>query len=195
MSVICGSRIAGAEFSAMEQQARCNGQREFCMSLIRYGATCLGLLCASCVSSAPNSALTPPSTPNSQAVAPAGQTGASALSYGTVTSQVVKGKTTQADLLQLFGGPNITTTDNDGVETWVYERSVTQTDAASRDQSWQAAANLSVFFGHGSGGVQAGGGQNAAASSTTTSFRSLTVVVKFSGDKTVKDYSVRASQF
>ena len=165
------------------------------MSLIRYSALSLGLLCASCMSGPPNSALTPPSTPNSQAVAPAAQTGASALSYGTVTSQVVKGKTTQADLLQLFGGPNISTTDNDGVETWVYERSVTQTDAASRDQSWQAAANLGVFFGHGSAGVQAGGGQSAAASSMTTSFRSLTVVVKFSGDKTVKDYSVRASQF
>ena len=165
------------------------------MSLIRYGAICLGLLSAGCMSNAPNSELPPPSTPNSQAVAPAGQTGASALSYGTVTSRVVKGKTTQADLLELFGGPSISTTDSDGVETWVYERSVTQTDAASRDQSWQAAANLSVFFGHGSGGVQAGGGQSAAASSTTTSFRSLTVIVKFGGDKTVKDFSVRASQF
>jgi len=159
---------------------------------IAYG---LGVLCTACVSGGPNSAPPPPSTPISQAVAPQGQTGGSALSYGAVTSRVVKGKTTQTDLIDMFGGPNISTTDSDGVETWVYERSVTQTDAASRDQNWQAAANLSVFFGHGSGGAQAGGGQSSTASSTTISFRSLTVIVKFSMDKTVKDYSVRASQF
>jgi hypothetical protein len=135
-------------------------------------------------------------TPSAQAVsAPPAQSGASALSYGSVTARVVKGKTTQADLIEMFGGPNISTTDAEGLETWVYERSVTQTDASSRSQSWQAAANLGVFFGHGSAGAQAGGGQSASASSTTESFRSLTVVVKFAADKTVKDYSVRASQF
>jgi len=149
----------------------------------------LALLSAGCVSSAPTPAA-------AEAVAaPPAQSGASALSYGTVTSQVVKGKTTQADLLQLFGGPNISTVDNDGVETWVYERSVTQTDASSRNQSWQAAANLGVFFGQMSAGAQAGTAKNAASSSTTSSFRSLTVWVKFSEDKKVKDYSVRASQF
>jgi len=137
-----------------------------------------------------------PQTPAAQAVsAPPAQSGASALSYGAVTSQVVKGKTTQADLLQLFGGPNISTVDNDGAETWVYERSVTQTDVSSRSQNWQAAAGLGVFFGQGSANAQAEGGQTARAASTTASFRSLTVIVKFNPNKTVKDYSVRASQF
>ena len=165
------------------------------MRIHRCVAPCV-LLCAGCVSGPPNSAPQAPVTPAAQAVsAPAAQSGGNALSYGSVTSRVVKGKTTQADLIEMFGGPNISTTDADGLETWVYERSVTQTDAASRSQSWQAAANLSVFFGHGSAGAQAGGGQSAAASSTTESFRSLTVVVKFAADKTVKDYSVRASQF
>ena len=138
---------------------------------------------------------TPP-TPSAQAVsAPPAQSGASALSYGTVTSVVVKGKTTQMDLLQMFGGPNISTVDSEGVETWVYERSVSQTDVASRSQNWQAAANLGVSFGHVQGGASAGGGQSGSASSTASSFRSLTVIVKFNADKTVKDYSVRSSQF
>jgi hypothetical protein len=150
---------------------------------------------AGCMS-APPAPPPAPATPSAQAVtAPPSQSGASALSYGTVTSQVVKDKTTQADLLQLFGGPSIATTDNDGVETWVYERSVTQTDVSSRSQNWQAAAGLGVFFGHVSGNAQASGGQSAGASSVTSSFRSLTVVVKFNPNKTVKDYSVRASQF
>lgn len=73
---------------------------------------------------------------------------ASTMSYGTVTSQVVKGKTTQLDLLQLFGGPSIATTDRDGVETWVYERTATQTDVQSNSQAAQGALNLGLFFKH-----------------------------------------------
>jgi hypothetical protein len=162
----------------------------------RLAAMAAGLLITGCMTAPPTPPAAAMATAPAQTVAaPAAQSGASALSYGSVTSQVVKDKTTQADLLQLFGGPNIATTDNEGVETWVYERSVTQTDVTSRSQNWQAAAGLGVFFGHATANAQAGGGQNAVASSTASSFRSLTVVVKFNPNKTVKDYSVRSSQF
>ena len=67
---------------------------------------------------------------------------ASARSNGTVTAQVQKGKTTQIDLLQAFGGPNISTTDRDGVETWVYERTATQSDVQSNSQSAQFLRDL-----------------------------------------------------
>ena len=137
-----------------------------------------------------------PTTPLANSVtAPPAQSGASALSYGTVTATVTRGKTTQTDLIQIFGGPNISTTDSDGVETWVYERSVNQTDIASKSNNWQAAANLGVAFGHVQLGASGGGGQNASGASTASSFRSLTAIVKFNANKTVKDYSVRASQF
>ena len=96
-----------------------------------------------------------------------------------MTSHVVKDKTSQLDLLQLFRGPNISPSDTEGVESWVYERSVSQTDVSSHSQNWQAAAGLDVFFGHVAANGQSGGGQNAIASSITSSFRSLTVVVKF----------------
>src|SRR5688572_25307231 len=116
------------------------------MKLLRFLAIGVPtVIAAGCVSTG-----APEPAPTVAAVAaPAAQSGASALSYGSVTSQVVRGKTTQSDLLQLFGGPNISTVDNDGVETWIYERSVTQTDVSSRSQSWQAAANLGLFFGQG----------------------------------------------
>ena len=153
------------------------------------------VLMAACMSAPQAPAPAPaPVTPAAQAMAVPQATAASALSYGAVTSQVVKDKTTQADLIQLFGGPSIATTDNDGVETWVYQRSLTVTDVSSRNENWQAAAGLSVFFGHGGGNLQAGGGQGTQSSSFATSFRSLTVVVKFNSNKTVKDYSVRASE-
>ena len=38
-------------------------------------------------------------------------------------------------------------------------------------------------------------GRSTAAASTSSSIRSLTVIVKFAPDKTVADYSVRASTF
>jgi hypothetical protein len=135
------------------------------------------------------------SAPAPAAAAPPPQSTASALSYGTVTSQVQKGRTTQMDLLQIFGGPNIATTDRDGVETWVYERTATQTDVQTQSQAAQGALNLGLFFRHVELGASGAVGRSATASSVSSSIRSLTVIVKFAGDKTVADYSVRASTF
>lgn len=119
----------------------------------------------------------------------------SALSYGTVTSQVKKNKTTQLELIQLFGGPSISSTDADGTEVWVYERSYTETDMQTRSDGYRAAANLDAFFSHVNLGVSGGVAKSAGAVSSASSFRSLTVIVKFNANKTVKDFSVRASQF
>jgi hypothetical protein len=167
-----------------------------CRYPLHIGALFALTLLFGCMSAPTTQPAAAPSTPQAQAVsAPPAQSGASALSYGTVTTTVVRGKTTQADLLQVFGGPNISTVDNEGVETWVYERSVSQTDVASKSQNWQAAANLGAAFGHVTAVASVGGGQSSSAASTTSSFRSLTVITKFNADKTVKDYSVRASQF
>ncbi|TMH11645.1 MAG: hypothetical protein E6H65_09000 [Betaproteobacteria bacterium] len=119
----------------------------------------------------------------------------SGLSYGGVTSQVQNNKTTQLELVQMFGGPSISTTDADGTEVWIYERAVTETERQNRSEGYQAAANLGVFFS----AVQLGGGgstgKSTSSSNVSTSFRSLTVIVKFNPNKTVKEYSVRASQF
>jgi outer membrane protein assembly factor BamE (lipoprotein component of BamABCDE complex) len=146
-------------------------------------------------------AVTPPA-PAPQAAAPppaAPPVQASALSYGTVTSRVERGKTTQAELLELFGGPNISTVDAEGNETWVYERSVSQTDVSSQSQNLRGAMGLDVFFGAGAFGGRAGAsgeaGRATAQTQTTSSIRTLTVIVKFNRDRTVKDYSARASQF
>ncbi|MEP7301478.1 MAG: hypothetical protein ABI699_08105 [Caldimonas sp.] len=120
---------------------------------------------------------------------------ASPLSYGSVTSQVEKGKTTQLELLQAFGGPNISTLDRDGVETWVYERTATQSDVRSSAQVAQGAASLGAFFKYIDVNIGGSIGRSASSSSVSTSIRSLTVIVKFAPNKTVSDYSVRASTF
>ena len=119
----------------------------------------------------------------------------SGLSYGSVTSQVQKNKTTQLELVQMFGGPSISTTDADGIEVWVYERAVTETERQNRSEGYQAAANLGLFFASVNLGGGGSTGKSTSSGSTSTSFRSLTVIVKFNPNKTVKEYSVRASQF
>ena len=173
-----------------------NSRRPPLGHMVQVIALTLTALLSACMSAPQGQPVSAPATPLANAVAaPPNQSGASALSYGTVTTAVTKGKTTQLELIQMFGGPNISTLDGDGLETWVYERSVSQTDVASKSQNWQAAANLGVAFGHVQAGVSAGGGQSQGAASTASSFRSLTAIVKFNADKTVKDYSVRASQF
>jgi hypothetical protein len=135
--------------------------------------------------------------PSADAQQPAARPGR--LSYGTVTSTVKKDQTTQAELLEMFGGPNISTTDASGLETWVYERSASDTDTSAQND----ARNLNAFFGAGGtvGGAALGGGVAGGASSdnsrsrTSNSVRNLTVIVKFNPDKTVRDYSVRQSTF
>ena len=173
-----------------------NARRPPLGHIVQVFTLTLTALLSACMSAPQGQPASAPATPLARSVAaPPNQSGASALSYGTVTTAVTKGKTTQLELIQMFGGPNISTLDGDGLETWVYERSVSQTDVASKSQNWQAAANLGVAFGHVQAGVSAGGGQSQGAASTASSFRSLTAIVKFNADKTVKDYSVRASQF
>jgi opacity protein-like surface antigen len=121
------------------------------------------------------------------------------LSYGTVTATVKKNVTTQAELIDLFGGPNISTTDSDGVETWVYERTSSTTDTAGNAE----AKNFEAFFGAGAsagpvvagGGVSGGTRSNSDQRRTVNSIRTLTVVVKFNPNKTVKDCTARASYF
>jgi hypothetical protein len=109
--------------------------------------------------------------------------------------QVRKGETTQGDLIRLFGGPNLTAVDETGRETWIYERTQTQTDVHSSSKVAQATARLGLFFGS----VAVGGAADKAGSTqtmtTTSAVRSVTVIVKFAPDRTVYDYSVRETYF
>jgi len=128
------------------------------------------------------------------------------LSYGMVTSKVEKNVTTQAQLIELFGGPNIATT-SDGLETWVYERTATQSQVSQESsQNQDTAVNsqvqrLGIFFGIGVTGKDKASAQvdshskSSSNTSVTSSIKTLTVIIKFNKDKTVSDYSVRTASF
>jgi hypothetical protein len=139
----------------------------------------------------------------SQSTSPAAPQSGSSLSYALVTSRVKKGVTTQANLIELFGAPNITTMDADGNETWVYERTASESEVTTERSGTADGAlgvrNLDLFFGLGYFGTGAGAGKIKGESVERTkvshSIKTLTVIVKFNKDKTVKEYSARAAQF
>ena len=122
-----------------------------------------------------------------------------ALSYGLITSKVEKGVTTQQDLIELFGGPNITTIDAEGNETWVYEKTSTesQTQQESSRTGQLDVQRLDFFFGLGFYGKDRKSGTSKTTSSTkyVHSIKTLTVIIKFNKNKTVKEYSARAAHF
>jgi len=154
--------------------------------LILLACFVLPLVFAGCVSTP---AAPEPTAPTAAAEAP------TPLSYGAITATVKKGVTTQADLVAVFGGPNIATLDSDGTETWVYEKTASETSTTSQDTVSTQAQRLDVFFGLGLTGKATVASQSSGRTTVAHSIKTLTVIVKFNQDKTVKDFSARASHF
>lgn len=132
----------------------------------------------------------------------------STLSYGMVTGRVKKGITTQQEIIDLFGGPNTMTTDRDGTEIWMYEKTASTVSGNYAQSSSQAekseASNMATFLGipllagigesrssANSQSAQVSQGQNYI----TRSVKTITFIIKFNDDKTVKDYAVRQSNY
>lgn len=96
------------------------------------------------------------------------------ITHGTVQLNLKKGVTTQTQVLEKFGSPNIATTDGD-LEVWTYQRHGTTSKSAS------AGGTLILFGGSTSGFSQ--------------SSRTLTLIIKFDTTKTVVDFNSRYSSF
>jgi outer membrane protein assembly factor BamE (lipoprotein component of BamABCDE complex) len=90
-----------------------------------------------------------------------------------------KGVTTQNDVIEAFGAPNITTIDGDGREVWTYRRHATVTTAGGNSSYF----NILVF-----------GAQSGTATGSQSS-QSMTLVIKFDADKKVSDFRSIASSF
>ena len=93
------------------------------------------------------------------------------LTFGVVKSKIQKGVTTQEEILQIFGSPNLTTKNKSNNEVWSYNKMSVQEKAGRTD-----------FFM----------GQKASASSSSQSFD---LIITFDDKDIVKDYSVISSSF
>ncbi len=97
------------------------------------------------------------------------------LSFGAIKKTIVKGKTSQSEVVQLLGSPNIVTKNKDNQEVWTYSR--------------QSVDSESGGFG---GGLVFFGGNKAFSSQSSNSFD---LIITFDTKDVVRDYSVVQAQF
>jgi hypothetical protein len=97
------------------------------------------------------------------------------LTVGTIKTKIIKGQTTQAEILQLFGSPNLVTKNRANNEVWNYNR-----------MSFESKT------GEDGGTLLLWGGSRAMSTTTT---RSFDLIIEFTENNIVKDYSVISAQY
>jgi hypothetical protein len=114
-----------------------------------------------------------------------------------VKAKVVEGRTTQTEILQLFGAPNIITRNEDGKEVWTYDRQYTAT--AAEVARWRGGGGLLVGGVGTSEPVVAGGGitgqsgKTSAVSQTTSG--TLTWMINFNTQDVVEKHRLNWTSF
>jgi outer membrane protein assembly factor BamE (lipoprotein component of BamABCDE complex) len=103
----------------------------------------------------------------------------SSLTPGSVSLNLKVGVTTQEQVLNAFGAPNIVTQDGSGAEVWSYQRH------ASILKSTDGSGYFSVLV--------FGAGRRISSSEQTQ--RTMTLIIKFDKDDVVSDFRSRASEF
>ena len=119
------------------------------------------------------------------------------LTPGMVKTRVVEGQTTQAEILELFGAPNIITRNRDGREVWTYDKQYTAT--AAEVASWNVAGAGGVAgvgtvepIG-GMGGVSGQASKTSTVSQTTSG--TVTWMITFDADDVVEKHKLNWTSF
>lgn len=100
------------------------------------------------------------------------------LTVGKVQQQITKGMS-GAEVIQALGSPNIITKDENGKETWVYDKIATQANYTEN-----SSALILFLYNRGTN-----------ESSYSVSQKTLTVVIKLNDDQKVESFSYHASNF
>lgn len=116
---------------------------------------------------------------------------ANTLTHGMVQMTLKVGQTSQLDVAEAFGAPNITTIDGQGQEVWIYDRHATVT--ASKESGF--SIGMLVGAGGGNVGGGAGLGFGTSKSKASQSSRTMTLIIKFNAEKVVSDFKSRTSSF
>lgn len=103
----------------------------------------------------------------------------SELTHGNVQMNLEVGVTTQTNVLEVFGAPNITSIDGSGREVWTYQRHATVSQSKSR------SGYFTIIIAGGSSG----------RSSSQQSTRTITLIIKFDENGVVSDFNSRTSNF
>jgi len=97
------------------------------------------------------------------------------LTPGMAKTKIIKGQTSQNEILEVFGAPNIITKNKSGNEVWTYDKASIETGTSD------------VY-----GTILIAGG---TGSRSATSARTFTLMIEFDENNVVKDFSYRSSAF
>jgi outer membrane protein assembly factor BamE (lipoprotein component of BamABCDE complex) len=110
----------------------------------------------------------------------------SELTHGNVQLNLKLGETSQTQVLEVFGAPNIASIDGSGQEVWTYQRAATVFQSASSSGFWTVLLT---------GPSALLGGQSQEASGLEQTQRTMTLIIKFDDQKIVSDFRSRSSEF
>jgi outer membrane protein assembly factor BamE (lipoprotein component of BamABCDE complex) len=103
----------------------------------------------------------------------------SEMTHGNVQMNLKVGETSQTQVLETFGAPNITSIDGAGQEVWTYQRAATVSQSTGSNSYWTVLL----------------AGQSQEASGLEQTQRTMTLIVKFNDRKIVSDFRSRSSEF
>lgn len=112
------------------------------------------------------------------------------ITVGVVQKEIRVGMS-GAEVAAALGSPNIVSTDEHRREVWIYDK--VSTERVYSTSSGGINALIFGFGGSGAGGIGGSGSQSAGASSSTQ--RTLTVIIKFDENRTVRDFAYHTSRF
>jgi len=103
----------------------------------------------------------------------------SPFTHGNVQLSIKKGITTQAEVLEKFGAPNIATIDGSGHEVWTYQKYATV-----------STSNISGVYA-----TVIVAGVTTSSSGFEQSSKTMTLILKFNESKTVIDFKSMTTNF
>ena len=98
---------------------------------------------------------------------------------GNVQLSLKQGVTTQAEVLEKFGSPNIAAVDSSGDDLWTYQKYATVTQSSGQGgYFWLVVV-----------------GGNTGTSGLEQTQKTMTLIVKFDKDKKVKEFKSMSTNF
>ena len=113
----------------------------------------------------------------------------SEFTYGNMKWHLEKGKTHESEVLETFGPPNITSTDSEGLDMWVYQKLSTEQVSGALGFGGLLGAvthNERAVYSYG-GGLE--------ERNSISSCKSVMMVLKFNEEGILTDYRFRTSSF
>ena len=101
------------------------------------------------------------------------------LSQGNVQMNLRIGETRKAEVLEVFGAPNVTTRDSSGAELWSYQRYARVTQIGTRADGWTVLL----------------GGRTSDQATISETTRTMTLIIRFDTNDIVSDFRSRTSEF